>query len=112
MAGHSVIQYGGSQNINGVRVYVDGAAGSVPGSGVITNTLLTTKNAQFGRRNTSFYFSENMDELAWWDKSLSQAKVTELYNGGLPKTRIYALRLQRPPITRSFKNFLTAISLR
>ena len=82
---HLVVTYDGGQNINGLRVYIDNNVDSTPGSGTITNTLLTTENANFGRRNTGFYYSGLMDEITWWDKALSAAEVTELYNSGLPK---------------------------
>lgn len=81
---HVTVTYSGNQNINGLRVYVDAQVDSTPASGAITNTLLTSEPAQFGRRNTSFYFSGNMDEVSWWNKALSQSEVTELYNSGVP----------------------------
>lgn len=81
---HVVVTYNGAQNINGGRIYINDQVDSAPSSGTLTNTLLTSESATFGRRNAGFYFSGNLDEMAFFDKALSAAEVTELYNSGTP----------------------------
>lgn len=78
------LAFDGSQNINGVTLYVNGSPLAVPSSGVVTNTLITTDASQIARRNTTFPLNANIDEVTFWDKKLSAAEWTELYNLGSP----------------------------
>lgn len=82
---HLVMTYNGSQNINGCRLYFDSVVDTTPSSGVVTNTLLYSRPAEFGRRNSGFYFSGHMDEISVWDKALSSTEVAAIYNSGSPQ---------------------------
>ena len=82
---HIVMTYDGSQNINGVRLYVDGVVDTTPASGTITNTLLHNQDAYFGRRSSSFHYSGNFDEISIWNKDLSSGEVDTIYNSGSPQ---------------------------
>lgn len=81
---HLVMTYDGSQNINGINFYVDGAFDSTPASGTVTNTLIVANDSLFGRRGTSFHWPGHMDEASFWDLELSASEVSELYNSGTP----------------------------
>ncbi len=74
----------GNQNMNGYRLYKNDTVDTVPGSAAITNTLLYDQDALFGRRGSAFLYSGHMDEISFWNKALSQAEVTALYNLGVP----------------------------
>lgn len=80
-----VFTYAGSQNINGLRAYIDAVIGTTPASGGITNTWLFGQSTSIGARdgNTQF-FAGNIDEVTVWTKALTQAEITELYNSGVP----------------------------
>lgn len=82
---HVMFTYSGAGNMNGIKVYLDGVLDSnLPASASLTGTLLGGWNFQLGSRNSGFYFVGNMDEVTVWNKELSQAEVTELYNSGSP----------------------------
>lgn len=82
---HLVMTYNGSQNIDGCRLYFDSVVDTTPSSGAVTNTLLYSRPAEFGRRNSAFYFSGHMDEISVWDKALSSTEVASIYNSGSPQ---------------------------
>lgn len=81
---HIVFTYAGGSNINGARVYKDAVVGSIPGSGTLSGTMLVGQDFNLGSRNAGFFYAGNMDEVTVWDKALTQAEVTELYNAGAP----------------------------
>lgn len=81
---HVVVTYAGGSNINGARCYRNSVIGDTPASSSLTGTFANTANFTLGARNTAFPYSGHMDEVMVWNKALSQAEVTELYNGGTP----------------------------
>lgn len=81
---HIVWTYDGSSNLNGMTLYVNGTALTVPSSQSLGGTIVVSDDSQIARRNTSFPLNGNVDEVTWWDKALSAAEVTELYNTGSP----------------------------
>jgi hypothetical protein len=76
--------YDGSQNISGIRFYVNNVVDTTPASGVVTNTLLGGYPVYFGRRGTAFHLPGNLDEISVWGKELSAAEVSTIYNSGSP----------------------------
>jgi hypothetical protein len=68
------------------KIYVDGSdiASTTSGTGGVN--VYTTDDAFIGKRimlSTS-YANGNMDEVSLWDKALSGAEVTAIYNSGCP----------------------------
>ena len=80
---HFAFTYAGGSNINGARIYINGVVDTVPGSTGL-NSLLASQTAYIGMRNTAIPFSGKMDEVSIWNKELSQAEVTSIYNSGAP----------------------------
>ena len=81
---HFCFTFSGNSNMNGIRVYRNAVVDVTPGSTALTGTLLQAQNAMLGSRNGSFTWSGNIDEVAIWNKALSQTEVSEIYNGGAP----------------------------
>jgi hypothetical protein len=80
---HIVFTYNGGNNISGAKVYRNAiAAVTLPSSGVVSGSWLYNQPFLIGARDSSLYFTGNIDEITVWDKELSDAEVTELYNGG------------------------------
>jgi hypothetical protein len=76
--------YNGNQNMNGVRVYVNNVLDTTPGSAAVSNSILSGQDAMLGARNTGFFYSGYMDEVGIWNKALSAAEVSAIYNSGAP----------------------------
>lgn len=81
---HLVMTYTGGSNINGIRFYLDSSVQSTPASGSLSGTMISTVASQVGRRNSSFPFNGNIDEVSFWSVTMNQTEVTELYNSGTP----------------------------
>lgn len=81
---HIVLTYSGNSNINGNRIYKNAIVGNTPGSSALSGSFLNTANFTVGSRNTAFPYSGFIDEVSVWNKALSAAEVTELYNTGQP----------------------------
>lgn len=84
---HLVMTYDGSSNTSGLFLYLDGSLAAIT---VITNSLsasiLTSANFQIsGRDGANVVLNGSVDETAIYDKDLSAAEVTEIYNLGIPK---------------------------
>jgi hypothetical protein len=80
------LTYSGTSNINGFKAYLNGVVGSTPASGTLPSSWLLNQDFYVGRRSNAFYFKGNVDEFSAWNKELSQAEVTEIYNSGLPNS--------------------------
>lgn len=78
--------YAGGNNINGAHAYVNVTKGNTPASGTINGTMLVGQDFLIAQRSGTFFYSGHVDEVTIWNKELSQAEVTELYNGGVPLT--------------------------
>lgn len=76
--------YAGGSNISGLNAYINAVKASTPPSGALSGTMLEGQDFILGSRNGNFYFSGLLDEITVWDKELTQAEVTELYNSGSP----------------------------
>lgn len=82
---HVVITYNGSQNTSGLRVYINGVIDpTVPAVNVITNAPTNTGDFILGSRPTGWFFKGNMQNVSIWNKTLSQAEISELYGSGAP----------------------------
>lgn len=76
--------YAGSANISGLNAYRNAVKASTPSSGTLSGTMLVGQDFTLGQRNNGFYFSGLIDEVTVWNKELTQADISELYNGGVP----------------------------
>ena len=81
---HICFTYAGGSNVNGMLAYIDGVVEPTPSSASL-NAWTTTDPLTFGARSTStFFFSGNLNNISVWDKALSSAEVSEIYNSGQP----------------------------
>lgn len=81
---HIALAYAGGSNINGALAYINSLVESTPGSGTFgAGTMLTGQDFTVGSRNGAFHFSGRIARFLVWNKQLSQAEITELYNGGI-----------------------------
>lgn len=82
---HVVGTYDGSNTAAGMKIYYDGVlqALSTGGGGTYNGMQLTTSNLDIGNGGGNSY-SGQLDEVSMFDKELTQAEVTELYNLGNP----------------------------
>lgn len=81
---HIVFTYSGSSNKSGALTYKNAAVGDTPPSAAVGGTWLEGQNFTLGQRNSGSYFSGLMDEVTVWNKALTPAEITELYNSGSP----------------------------
>jgi len=77
-----VFTYSGGSNISGASTYRNAVKNTSLPTGTLSGTLLEGQPFQIGSRNSTLYFSGNIDEITVWNKELTPAEVTELYNGG------------------------------
>lgn len=81
---HIALAYAGGSNVNGALAYINASVESTPGSGTFGGgTMLTGQDFTVGSRNGAFHFSGRIARFLVWDKQLSSAEITELYNGGI-----------------------------
>lgn len=75
---HFVLVYNGST----LKLYHDGAqVSSIPASGSITSTTTPFNLGYVPFSGANFHFDGSIDDAALWDKALSAAEVTALYQG-------------------------------
>ena len=87
---HITITYDGSASYTSFKIYINGVSNTVVGS---TNTLgsydtpnPSAYNLNIGRRPAGqYYFSGILDEVSIWNRVLTAAEATELYNAGAGK---------------------------
>lgn len=76
---HIAFTYNGSSQNTGILIYVNGIA--VPltlGSNTLTNTIITTANANIGARNGSAYFvNGKISEVRFWNTTRTQAQIKD-----------------------------------
>jgi len=80
---HICFTYAGGSNMNGLKAYINGAVESAPSSQSL-NAWTVTDPLTIAARGTGFHFSGNMNQISVWNKELSAAEVSELYNSGSP----------------------------
>lgn len=83
---HVVFTYDGSSDISGVSIYIDNVLQTlVTNQNDLSATMLNTRNFCAGVLGSSTNeFDGNQDELSVWNKELSVAEVSELWNSGAP----------------------------
>tara|TARA_R110000782_G_scaffold22774_1_gene60048 strand:- start:10 stop:1506 length:1497 start_codon:yes stop_codon:yes gene_type:complete len=84
---HVVATYsgvGGTNAQNGIKIYVDGVRvdDTTISSGTYVAMGNTTSDAHIGRLNTS-YTDGTINDTSLFNTELTQAQVTEIYNGGI-----------------------------
>ena len=80
---HIVMTYDGSELLTGINIYLNGVLDTVSdvSAGTYVRMINTTSNLNIGdRNNNSFPLDGGLDGLGIWDKELSQAEVTAIYN--------------------------------
>jgi len=85
---HVVGTYDATMSEGGIKLYKNGAALglSSASSGSYTGLRDSGDKMEIGRWNgTGVNFTGNIDEVSVWNKELSAAEVTEIYNLGVPK---------------------------
>jgi len=82
---HLCFTYDGSTNASGLNMYVDGT--NRPTDNVVEDSLNATisnsDDLELGL-TTGGIVNVTFDEFSMWDKELTSAEVTEIYNGGSP----------------------------
>lgn len=83
---HVVITYDGSSAASGVTIYADDTSQSLTTThDNLTASILNSGACSIGsRNNTDLYFNGFIDEPVIYDKELSAAEVTSIYNAGKP----------------------------
>lgn len=81
---HVVFTYAGGSNRSGAEVYLNASKATTPPAGTLSGSMVASQDFLLGQRTSNFYYSGNMDEVSIWDKELTQAEVTEIYNSGAP----------------------------
>lgn len=81
---HVTVTFSGNSNMSGIRVYKNAVVGATPASAALSGGWLVSQDFILGSRTGGYYYSGKIDEVTVWDKELSQAEVTELYNLGQP----------------------------
>lgn len=80
-----VFTYAGGSNVSGAIPYLNAVIDTnLSGSQSLSGSMLVDQPFLLGQRNNTLYFSGLIDSVTVWNKALSQAEVTELYNGGAP----------------------------
>lgn len=78
---HVVITYDGSlSNANRIKIYIDGVSQTVATFGAID--IPTTLNGIVSDVIIGSNLTGSMDEVGLWERTLTQAEVTQLYNRG------------------------------
>lgn len=80
---HICFTYAGGSNMNGLKAYINGTVeNAVPSASLAAWTV--TDPLTIGSRGGTFFFSGNLNQPSIFNKELSQAEVTALYNSGAP----------------------------
>ncbi len=79
------VTYDGSETAAGVKIYFNGISQSlVTHQNNFSGSITATANFQAGYTDDAGFSRANLDELAVYDKELSGAEVTTIYNSGTP----------------------------
>lgn len=85
---HVTFTYDGSSTAAGVKIYVDGALqAKTTNTDALSGTIVSTDELRLGARKTTgneTYFNGNLDEAAVYNKTLSAAEVSAIWNLGTP----------------------------
>lgn len=65
------------------KIYINAVSDTLSSSVTTSGSIdYNADNLWFGQRNGAFRFNGKLDEVGIWNVALTQAEVTELYNGG------------------------------
>ncbi|MHA2426444.1 MAG: LamG-like jellyroll fold domain-containing protein [Candidatus Hermodarchaeia archaeon] len=83
---HVVVTYSGSSVASGVKLYVNGRERFQQRilDNDLVNSIVTPDPIRIGYLEDGSYWNGEIDEVSIWGRVLTQAEVTELYNGGAP----------------------------
>ena len=88
---HIVLTYNGGLSPNSAKcnLYIDGVKETNTQGSNVTTLNSSSSNFNIGRHQSGAssynnYFDGNVDEIAFFDKELSQSEVTAIYNSGEP----------------------------
>lgn len=84
---HIVFTYDGTSLNTGMNIYVDGSPATVTrgSAGTLDATIISTAKLTNGRRDGGGdAYGGALDSSSIWDKELSSAEVTAIYNSGTP----------------------------
>lgn len=82
---HIVATYDGSSSKTGTHIFVDGVDRVYGGTGTLTGSIVTTAALRIGQRASDLSLTGNVDEVAIYNKQLSQTEVNWLFNSGVPR---------------------------
>ncbi len=85
---HVIGTYDGSKNVNGIKLYVDGALIASNGEQVDVYTRMHSHDTTFsigGYTSNNGYFEDKMADVCIFDKELTATEVAEIYNSGKVK---------------------------
>jgi len=82
-----IITYNGtnSNSLTSYKLYLSGAEKTLSASSPYG---VETGNTYIGRSSGGFYFNGSIDEVAIWNRSLSQAEIKDLYRRGISKLNL------------------------
>lgn len=83
---HACLTYSGNSAVSGMKIYIDGAqVATTTVSNTLSATIVHSGDSMIGNRGAlDAPFLGKLDEVSIWNKELSVAEVTSIYNGGTP----------------------------
>jgi hypothetical protein len=79
---HVVVNYSGSGDFSGCRVWIDGVLDSNVGSGILDNFNTAGQIFAIAAKRGTNHFDGWMDEISYWGKELTADEIQEIYNSG------------------------------
>ena len=83
---HILVTYAGTSLPAGIKIYIDGWSKALTtNTNNLSATIITTNSLYFGGRATSgnnIYYTGDLDEVAFYDKVLSNAEMQEIRHAG------------------------------
>lgn len=81
---YAVFTYDGSSTLAGSKIYMDGTSQTLSNTvDALIGSISNSANFTIGNRDTgSEFWNGAIDEVGFWSRALSQAEITQLYNGG------------------------------
>ena len=80
---HIAITYGGTSDISGCNIYIDGVPKPISlisnPSSILTSTTINTENLLIGEL-AGYLFEGNIASARMWDRELTQEEITQNYN--------------------------------
>jgi len=85
-----IVTYDGTSVVSGFKMYTNGVSGTVsnyPSNTLALNSMKNTDPIQLGSwwgDSTQYGWNGNLNDVAVWDRVLTGAEATEIYNSGDP----------------------------